>query len=64
MTTELTLIAQPGPDGLRLKVRVADVSLDGSLWDLWPTLIDAIDGEALAAPHEVGTVSVADGTVQ
>lgn len=61
--TELTLIAEPAPDGVRLSVRVSDLSIDGSLWTLWPTLKNAIDPDALAAPYEIGSVTVVDGSV-
>ncbi|AUV81273.1 hypothetical protein C2R22_06010 [Salinigranum rubrum] len=42
---------------------VSDLSTDGSLWALWPTLREAVDSDAIAPGDPIGSIVVDDGAV-
>lgn len=50
-------------DGPALAVRLADVEVDESLWNLWSTLQQAVDTASLTAGTVVGHIVVEAGTV-
>jgi hypothetical protein len=50
-------------DGPALAVRLTDVEVDQSLWNLWPTLQQAVDTASLTPGTVVGHILVEAGTV-